>query len=136
MPRTADGNKGAKESSVGTNERKKILSDGEVRIPESNKDAQIRKRESKSNKQNQKNQERKRIKIIEDSILNGLDENLMKRYHNVQVRAYSGANTHDIKEHIKSIMRRTPDCVIIHAGTNDLKCLCTKILHLDFISKS
>ena len=44
----------------------------------------------------------------------------MKRHHNVQVRAHSGANTNDIKDHIKPMLRRTPDCIIIHAGTNDL----------------
>ena len=118
--RAADGNKGAKDSSVGADARKKILSDGEIRIPERNKDKQIRKRESKNSKENQKHQERKLITVIGDSILNGLDENLMKRHHNVQVRAHSGANTHDIKDHIKPIMRHAPDCVIIHAGTNDL----------------
>ena len=59
--RTADGNKGVKESCIETNEREKILSDYEIRILESIKDEQVRKRESKNNKENQKHQERKRI---------------------------------------------------------------------------
>ena len=44
----------------------------------------------------------------------------MKRHHNVQVHALSGTNTLDIKDHIKPTMRCTLECVIIHAGTNDL----------------
>ena len=97
-----------------------ILLEGEIRIPERNKDEQLRKRESKNNKENQKHQERKRMTIIGDSMLNGLDENSMKRHYSVQVRVHSGANKHVIKDHVQSIMRRTPDCTISHTGTNDL----------------
>ena len=116
----ANGNKGDNKSTVETKVRERSLSDGEIRIPGSNRNEQVKKRESNNNKGSQKHQERRRITIIGDSILNGIDENSMKRHHNVQVRAHSGANTNDIKDHIKPILRRTPDCIIIHAGTNDL----------------
>ena len=63
---------------------------------------------------------RKKIIIIGDSILNGLDEIGLQRNHNVRVRAHPGATSRDIVDHIKPAARKQPDCIIIHAGTNDL----------------
>eukprot|EP00794_Sanderia_malayensis_P006441 gene6441-7172_t len=39
---------------------------------------------------------------------------------NVKVRAHSGATSADISDHIKPLIRRKPDCVTIHCGTNDI----------------
>ncbi len=58
--------------------------------------------------------------IIGDSILNGLSEQGLRRRHNVKIRAHSGATSQDIKDHIRPIIRRKPDCVLVHCGTNDL----------------
>jgi len=38
----------------------------------------------------------------------------------VKIRAHSGATSLDSKDHIRPIIRRKPDCVLIHCGTNDL----------------
>ena len=38
----------------------------------------------------------------------------------VRVKNHSGATTEDICDHLKSEIRKKPDVVIIHAGTNDL----------------
>ena len=43
-----------------------------------------------------------------------------KKSHDVRVQPHSGATSQDIKDHIKPILRRKPDLIIIHAGTNDL----------------
>ena len=63
---------------------------------------------------------RKKVVIIGDSILNGLDELGLQRNHNVRVRAHFGATSRDIVDHIKPAARKQPDCIIIHVGTNDL----------------
>ena len=38
----------------------------------------------------------------------------------VRVKNHPGATTEDICDHLKSEIRKKPDVVIIHAGTNDL----------------
>ena len=63
---------------------------------------------------------RKKVVIIGDSLLNGLEENKMRRRHDIQIRPHPGASSLDISDHIKPIMRRNPDCVIVHTGTNDI----------------
>ena len=55
-----------------------------------------------------------------DAILNGLSEQGLRKRHSVKVRANSGATGLDIKDHVRPILRRKPDCVLIHCRTNDL----------------
>lgn len=38
----------------------------------------------------------------------------------MKVQNHSGTTTRDILNHIRQVMRKKPDCIIIHAGTNDL----------------
>ena len=71
-------------------------------------------------KDDTKPSERKNVVIIGDSILNGLSEQGLRKRHIVRIRAHSGATSLDIKDHIRPIMRRKPDCVLVHCGTNDL----------------
>ena len=54
----------------------------------------------------------RRIAIIRDSMLNGIYEEGMEKDHNVKVKPHSGV--------IRGVVRKKPECVIIHAGTNDL----------------
>ena len=86
----------------------------------------------KSNLQNQKeklmsdNKSKSTVKkqavIIGDSILNGVNERGIKSKHfSVSIQPYSGANSNDIVDYIKPIIRKSPDDIIIHMGTNDLK---------------
>lgn len=44
----------------------------------------------------------------------------MQKAHNVRVKPHSGATTTDIVDYLKPVIRKKPDCIIIHAGTNDL----------------
>ena len=68
------------------------------------------------------NNEKKRITIIGDSLLNNIAEKgLQKNKHQrVKVRCHPGATTIDIIDHIKPEVRKKPDHIIIMAGTNDL----------------
>ncbi len=59
----------------------------------------------------------KNIVITGDSILNGLNGQGLKKKHNVKV---SSATSLDIKDHVKPILRRKPDFVVLHCSTNDL----------------
>ena len=63
---------------------------------------------------------RKKVTIIGDSIVNGLEERGLGKKHIVKVRKHPGATTTDMKDYIKPVQRRKPDCIILHAGTNDI----------------
>ena len=63
---------------------------------------------------------KKKVFIIGDSIVNGLDYKKLKKNHFVKVHPHGGATTDDMVHHIKTFVKRKPDLVIIHSGTNDL----------------
>ena len=54
-------------------------------------------------------------------MVNNIQENGLSKQHHVQIKRNGGATTLDVKDFIKPIVRRKPDLIIIHAGTNDLK---------------
>ena len=86
-----------------------------------NKDTKQQEKQSSSTKSKQKDtKSRKRIAIIGDSMLNGIYEEGMQKDHNVRIKPHSGATTRDIVDYLKPVIRKKPDCIIIHAGTNDL----------------
>ena len=87
--------------------------------PTNNEDGQEKREKEKQDKRTKINQ-RKNVTIIGDSILNGLSEQGLRKKHNVKIRAHSGATSYDIKDHMRPIARRKPDCIIVHCGTNDL----------------
>ena len=64
--------------------------------------------------------ERKNVIIVGDSLLNGLQENGLRKNHNVKMYAPSGATTEDIIGYVNPIIRKKPDCLILHCGTNDI----------------
>ena len=45
----------------------------------------------------------------------------MSRDKRVQVNSFSGANIEDMKDFFTSIIRRKPDEIILHVGTNNLQ---------------
>ena len=71
-----------------------------------------------SNKVKEKN---KKIIIIGDSMLRYQRPKFLSRNNNfVNVRFHQGTTTEDIVDFITPVIRKKPDAVIIHAGTNDL----------------
>ena len=62
------------------------------------------------------------IEIIRDSMLNGIHERGMNKDENinVKIRKYPGASSIDILDYIKPSLRKAPEQMIIHAGTNDI----------------
>eukprot|EP00795_Rhopilema_esculentum_P010798 gene10798-biopygen13251 len=71
------------------------------------------------NKRNKKN-----ILIIGDSILKHLDGRKLKgslrNGQNVYVKSFSGANVEDMADYSKPPMKKNPDIVVLHVGTNSL----------------
>ena len=55
-------------------------------------------------------------------MLNGIHERGMNKDENIKVkiRKYPGACSIDILDHIKLILWKAPEQIIIHAGTNDI----------------
>ena len=63
-----------------------------------------------------------RVEIVGDSLLNGVQEKGMNKDSNmiIKVRKYPGATSTDILDHIRPTLRKEPDQILIHAGTNDI----------------
>ena len=77
--------------------------------------------ESNLDTDNEINSEHKRkVVITGDSLLNGLHEKGLSRNHRVKVNNFPGGTSETILENIDEIIKNKPDCLIIHAGTNDL----------------
>ena len=55
-----------------------------------------------------------------DVIAKWLKEEQNEQRPDIEIRPHPGASLLDISDHIKPIMRRNPDSVIIHTGTNDI----------------
>ena len=51
----------------------------------------------------------------------------MSRGDSVKIRPHPGALTEDLIDHIKPDIRKNPDIVVIHSGTNDLKNNCNTV---------
>ena len=53
-------------------------------------------------------------------MVNGIDEKrLSKKHGNVKVFHFSGARIEDINQYIIPIIKKQPDYLILHVGTND-----------------
>ena len=63
---------------------------------------------------------KKRICLIGDSIINGIQEKGLSSRHNTRIRRCPSDTTKDLVDHIKPIARKRPDLVLIHFGTNDI----------------
>ena len=53
-------------------------------------------------------------------MVKGLNEKGLSKVDNVRVYAHSGATTYDLLDHINPIVRKQPDEIILHGGTNDI----------------
>ena len=81
-----------------------------------------RSEKSKNQLSKTKPEKKSHIEIIGDSMLNGVHERGMNKDENIKVkiRKYPGASSIDILDHIKPSLRKAPEQIIIHAGTNDI----------------
>ena len=57
--------------------------------------------------------------IVGDSIITGIDEKRLSKNRLVKVHDFRGATLADINHHIIPILKKKPDVIILHVGTND-----------------
>ena len=78
---------------------------------------------SDSERNNPANQsaKKKEVFIVGDSILKNLQGRKISRSAKVKVSLFPGCTTMDMRDHIKPILRKNPDAIVIHVGTNSLR---------------
>ena len=54
-------------------------------------------------------------------VIQSLAQRGISKDHNVKVRPQPRCKTEDIEDHFKPILRKNPDAITIHSGTNDAK---------------
>ena len=60
------------------------------------------------------------VAIVGDSIMSEIREELLKTdKHNVKVRSFRGGTIEDMEDNIKPILKREPNYIILHLGTNN-----------------
>ena len=58
--------------------------------------------------------------IVGDSMLTGIDEKRLSRNNQVvKVRDFRGATSDDLKHHLAPLLKKKPEHIILHTGTND-----------------
>ena len=75
-----------------------------------------------NNESGNKNIVKKKVVIIGDSIIGGINKKGMQNIPNkdVKVKCHPGATTDDPIDHLNPVLRKNPDIIIVHGGTNDL----------------
>ena len=63
------------------------------------------------------------VAIIGDSMVKHLNPSKLRKgtKHNINVQTFSGANVADMRYYVKPTISRSPDYLLLHVGTNDLK---------------
>ena len=64
--------------------------------------------------------QKKRVVITGVSMLNGIREKGMSKNHRIKVNNFPGGTSATILEKIDQLVNSKPDCLIVHAGKNDL----------------
>ena len=64
---------------------------------------------------------RKKVIIVGDSTLKYLQCHKMSQNSQVKIATFPGCTTQDMKDHIMPLLRKNPDEIIIHVGTNSLR---------------
>ena len=65
-------------------------------------------------------EQKKKVVITGDPMLNGIHEKGMSKNYRVKVNNFPGGTSATILENIDQLVKSKPDCLIIHAGTDDL----------------
>ena len=56
-----------------------------------------------------------------DSMISGIDQQrLSVRGRIIKIRSFTGATINDMHGYIKPLLKKSPDNVILHVGTNDV----------------
>ena len=111
--------------------KKEANKDGRNRIPSARRsqtsnsrsrtDRATRTPDSVRNDPTNQSTKRKEVFIVGDSILKNLQGRKISRSAKVKVSSFPGCTTMDMRDHIKPVLRRNPDAIVMHVGTNSLR---------------
>ena len=59
--------------------------------------------------------------VLGDSMVSNINEKTLSRKFHMKVRSFPGANTRDLQDYVKPLIRKRPDKIIIVIGTNDIE---------------
>ena len=68
-------------------------------------------------------------------MINGFEERGLCKENHIKVRKHTGASSTDIIDHGKPVLRKKPDTIIIHVGTEDLTNNINILRNVETISK-
>ena len=58
--------------------------------------------------------------IVDDSMLPGIDKRrISKRDRKVKIKNFPGATIDDMYDYVKPLLKKCPDNIILHVGTNN-----------------
>ena len=60
------------------------------------------------------------VLIVGDSVVSGLRESKMSFRRNIKIRFFPGARIQDMYYYLVPLLRKRPDKIILHVGTNDV----------------
>ena len=63
---------------------------------------------------------KKKVVITGGSLLNGINKRGLSKHQKVKVKNFSGGIGEKIVEELDALVADKPDCLIVHAGTNDI----------------
>ena len=69
---------------------------------------------------------KRKIIIVTDSLLNGINEKGLSKNHSVKVNDIPGGTSDAILDKLEDFLKNKPDGLIVHAGRNDI----TKLIYL------
>ena len=67
-----------------------------------------------------KSNKKRKVVVTGDSLLNGIIEKWLSKNHQVTFKNFTGGTSENVLEEAENLIGDKPDCIIIHAGTNDI----------------
>ena len=67
-----------------------------------------------------KSNKKKKVVVTGDSLLNGISDKGLSRNHPATVKNFPGGTFEKRLQKMENLVADKPDCIIIHAGTNDI----------------
>ena len=71
-------------------------------------------------KGNNGNNSKRNVVVTGDSMLNGINERGLSKHQNVKIQNFLAGTTETILDNVETLVAEKPDCIIMHAGTNDI----------------
>ena len=67
-----------------------------------------------------KSNKKRKVVVTGDSLLNGIIEKWLSKNHQVTFKNFTRGTSENVLEEAENLIGDKPDCIIIHAGTNDI----------------